>query len=1808
MMIFKHRLNAFCCALLAGFFLTSLFAVSTYADGVVGNGTPASCTEAALDAALAGAGTITFNCGPDPWTVILTSEKLLDHPTTIDGGGKITLSGKTTDRVSTRIINVYLPDFGGIVELRNITLTEGYADNGGAVFIGHDQGVKMENVTIQSSHATLDGGAIYVNNSATLTLKNVVLYGNTSSEEGGAIYNHMGTVDLTNVRFDSNVADGWGGGMNNEQAVATLKAVTFVNNRAGVNDAVGDDGKGGGGIDSFNSVLTVTDSLFESNHSYNSGGGLRIMGGGTVSLTNVTLSGNSAQYSGGGILNYVGAATLTNVTLRGNTATTGGGIRMVGLGTLRNTLLAGNVAGNCYAESNILSVGNNLSSDDSCIGSLNQPGDKNSTDPLLGALQDNGGPTWTHLPGPGSPAIDTGSNGGCPAADQRGVQRPQGAACDIGAVEVVAPSPTATPTPAATALPSPVPTGTATPVPTGTVAPVPTGTATPVPTGTPIPVGTATPTPTSVWPYQPAPVPGSEKPSIAVNPGRGYAGQTVAVRGQTVATSPGVRVVWVENGMTILAAQATRDAADNSYVAQIAVPDTLSVGPTRVCAQAIGVATPAFACADFTVDKEPSGQIGGRLPLDVLPSDPANRPLFKLLDKGGSELARAQVAPDGSFQLADVTPGFYNYAVSGLLRQPVDSGPVKVGASRLEEVVATPGKSFLFFDPVSGQDCTRDKASIASVDALYTDHGSYQSLATPGSLQAAQYFAGRNYTVLTRDDFGTYVAGFPVPNNRFSVQLQQLDPNAKIDRVEYHILLADKRLLQLPSSSDDQGYPISYDVGDLPPGRHSLYVSPVVGGVRQCPYYKRVTVIPGPAAISRATAQDRATSADKKPCNGELRVPPGWKPSEPWKDPKPYYVFSCILPPTGSGLPVGWPDGGSLPILGNIRSEVDASFALDGWLSFAGYGAITKMEPYVFARLLGDEQCNYRKNWVENRAIVVDPFRPDLASLDLPQERVCTPKFHRDFPVPIWFSFKNKAVAHASVFMNLDGKIDFSADVQPFAPHAALELVADVTPNLGATFTVDFLVVGAGAELKAEASNKLDAALNTDWKPPYKIDACTRLYLRLTPYVTAGIEAWGIELIKRFNLTDIDVANYDRCLKLPAAAAAAAPAETTYPRVMAAPSLATASDGRMLSVYVEDTEPAAANPAPRVLARFWNPATQSWGESLPISGDDRAVNDPVPVFFGPNDGSAMVAWAQTEMTIEEEKAATSLNDLLSRLEIYYAIWNGTAWSSPARLTNDLLADGRPAIAGDVEGVSLAWTRNLGGATADDYRVALMEWNASAGSWGAMQLLSAGAAGGLNYQVSLDRKVYPATNSRKTAVAWVYDADGDVGTGADRRIALAARTFQAGDVSDWVGLDPQPLPPRVAMPSVRLSGNDESALKLAFLADTADANTAESRASFSQVWTADIGLAGATALASATALTDEGGQPVTGERPAMLNAKNGETLVVFRRFGGNGSGAGLGQLAASRSVPVAAGGRNYAPPAALANSTGGQLWQAAAAINPLDNSLRLLAVQRGTGTATVSSALGASQVPGTGRRQLSSGADPVVSVAYLDGSDPALDPTLTLSRLHAPVGSQVVVTATGRNLGRQTTDAAVRFFRGAPGSGVLAGEVAVPAVQFNQPFTATFTFTVATGAQPIYAQVGVVSPQGSLSPQVDLSSANDVATGDLSALPPPGRVYAGVDELVPDLVMVTLQPADAEGVAGYRLWRSTAITGTYDLVAETAGTEFVDAGLGRGQTYCFRVQAFDDRGFQSVFTAPVCTQTVPYRIYLPVGLKAWQNGW
>jgi hypothetical protein len=303
-----------------------------------------------------------------------------------------------------------------------------------------------------------EGGGIY--NAGTLTVRKSTLSDNgaASRGSGGGIYN-TGTATVINCTLSGNRAeDGRGGGIYN--------AGTLIVSHSTISGSTGLENSGGGIYNANAGMLTVSKSAISDNFGDVTGSG--IDNEGTATISNSTLSGNFggtlATIENGGTLTVInstlsgneggifsgGTATISNSTLSGNRATDGplfGALAGTGF-TVKNTLVANSVGGpNCDFFGSIISEGHNLSDDGSC--NFAGTGDLNNTPAGLdpGGLKNNGGPTQTMALLPTSPAVDaiplspinycTLTDGITPVAtDQRGVIRPQGVGCDIGAYEL----------------------------------------------------------------------------------------------------------------------------------------------------------------------------------------------------------------------------------------------------------------------------------------------------------------------------------------------------------------------------------------------------------------------------------------------------------------------------------------------------------------------------------------------------------------------------------------------------------------------------------------------------------------------------------------------------------------------------------------------------------------------------------------------------------------------------------------------------------------------------------------------------------------------------------------------------------------------------------------------------------------------------------------------------------------------------------------------------------------------------------------------------------------------------------------------------------------------------------------------------------------------------------------------------------------------------------------------------------------------------------------------------------------------------
>ena len=345
---------------------------------------------------------------------------------TISHAVSVASSGDTINLLvaGTLFDNVTIPS-----SLTNLTISNGYSgpgdqgvvdgNNAGRVFtIQSGASVTIDNLIIQNGASTYGAG---IDNAGTLVLNDDTIQDNSSvatqnvspQDEGGGIYNSgsltVNSTEIANNSAGSAQSEGWGGAIDND-GIAFLHGDLLMSNIA--------DGAGGG--------------LYSSS--------------GSATLLNVTITGNQAGYpnpdtgGGGGVATQGGTVTLINDTVVGDYAAGGDEVANAFGGTIsvESSIVGayGDLQSVCSTSGGpITDSGYNLSIDASC--GFTSSTSRQGVNPDLEQLGNYGGQTETEPPVPNSPAVDqipSGSN--CPTTDQRGSVRPQGPACDIGAVEI----------------------------------------------------------------------------------------------------------------------------------------------------------------------------------------------------------------------------------------------------------------------------------------------------------------------------------------------------------------------------------------------------------------------------------------------------------------------------------------------------------------------------------------------------------------------------------------------------------------------------------------------------------------------------------------------------------------------------------------------------------------------------------------------------------------------------------------------------------------------------------------------------------------------------------------------------------------------------------------------------------------------------------------------------------------------------------------------------------------------------------------------------------------------------------------------------------------------------------------------------------------------------------------------------------------------------------------------------------------------------------------------------------------------------
>ncbi len=451
--------------LLLGFVATAgmalLFARPAYAATVTVtnalDGGPGSLRQAVLDATAGDTVAFASAVFSVPQTITLTGGQIvISKSLAVDGAASAIATPTISGSGWTRVFSV---SAGTSVTLSRLQIVDG-ADMGGAGVYNAGKLVVTGSVLAGNVSQNAYGGAAYNAGTGELTLIDSSVVSNQAHDPVGTyyvagIYND-GLLTVVHSTFDHNVSMGISNG-----GVATVVNSTFVDNVSAIGNhgTLGVSGSqfirntggysrdclGGGGILNGGTAVAVN-STFADNNACSGGG---ILNYGAMSVVNSTFTGNHADYydntnpnnisgKGGAVANIMaaystGTLSVLNSTFSGNAADVGGAaIYSESAVTLTNSIIANSITGtNCLGSLN--DGGHNLDEANTC--GFTAATSLTGTNPRLGPLGDHGDGVLTLPLLPGSPAIDAGDDATCPATDERGVARPQGAHCDIGAYE-----------------------------------------------------------------------------------------------------------------------------------------------------------------------------------------------------------------------------------------------------------------------------------------------------------------------------------------------------------------------------------------------------------------------------------------------------------------------------------------------------------------------------------------------------------------------------------------------------------------------------------------------------------------------------------------------------------------------------------------------------------------------------------------------------------------------------------------------------------------------------------------------------------------------------------------------------------------------------------------------------------------------------------------------------------------------------------------------------------------------------------------------------------------------------------------------------------------------------------------------------------------------------------------------------------------------------------------------------------------------------------------------------------------------------
>ncbi len=1301
--------------------------------------------------------------------------------------------------------------------------------------------------------------------------------------------------------------------------------------------------------------------------------------------------------------------------------------------------------------------------------------------------------------------------------------------------------PTTTPTASRTAPPSSTPTQTGTDTPTATVTPTSTPTSTHTPTATPQPTATVTRTftvtRTATATHTPTPTP-TATPTVApasltIPVPSGIAGSGFNARGQVAAGAAGVRVLWGDGGVLRGLADGPVTTA-GAFDVPLQVPGDAPPGPTQVCAFASGPGALGLdiTCTGFTVLPTTPGSLAGQ----VVNARGGAVPDAEVLLTKDTDLpvGRTHTNADGQYVFPDLPPGTYTIRVikNGLYFAP------------LQREVTTATSASAFHRPADASSIPDVTVFQAGTIALLPQRVYVKD--PPGSAVFARFGSLQGGPALSVRFFATVLfLRTPAQAVLFSIR----DGDEVIDSV---VSAAPGRVLdEAPFDKLADSYVADFNISDIPPGDLTLRIA------GYDPTNRVETVVIDELPLQMVDLAGRWLSGRVKDPVVTIEADSATRVA---------YTFSGLLP--NVALAFDFDQDIELPFDVTLENKAtlgipiaESFYTDDTWSGKAAAQARLELLSYdVLGGDTGHPYAGPEGSTFTNSTYHLDP---PLAGTIKKEE--CAPipflsfEYHYSLDTCL-IDCTLEVGVRAGVFICIEVTAQAFSTIEPDLKFTA-QVVPDAALSVPIKVEVDAVVCSGDADVRPQA----DASLRISYDPDFGScplecahfdDPC----LDLTATAHYKVSCLSVTLKKG----DLGLGH----IKFGCDGAAAAAARQVEGPVIDTidddhKDTAVASDGagHALAVWKQNDSADPANPDIHVYYAY-NDGT-AWSTPQRLTQDAALVESPKVAYV--NSDTAVAVWQQSKLSVEQALAADQAR-LVSSSELYFARWDGQAWSAPAPITDDDVLDAKPVLASGPgsDSMALAWLRANQAAGAEQKPIGLYYAIFDGAQWSAPALVDP-------QSTALDRQATLALDGDGLPhAAWVRDLDGDVSTSEDRQIVLAVF---GGTVWSRPVVIPN-LPSGAYTPSLALDADGNPILAFVVPAllpesgrlGTGDGNNSQLFAAYRN----DHGWRVAAV-----------GENTFAERPTVRVSSGRQAIIMYRRFGSatdvhlSGDVAGAVANLSASTLSFATG---------FLTADGLSNWQVAYDIDrQTGNSFVVNVKQAPSGAGAATLARLATAVSAGGKRSaraLTTGNAAVTSIVLPFAPDLAIGPSdVSFSNPHPLGGFTVTITAAVHNLGLKTAadDAPVSldFYDG----DALIGRrhIATPIV-FDSSLAVSLPYTLPRGG--LHAIRVVVDPGNTIG---ESDESNNVAVAVLGQPPAPPNLSGFV--LPGSGRKPTLQwdPPQTQGIDRYRVYRSLTAAAGFELVGGTTATTFVDALAAPGMTYYYVVAAVDEAEVSSPFS-------------------------